>query len=200
MEQTFNRKRYEVIIKVVNIFLKWSIRAIFVLLGIILIGFIAVVFIPKTLLNFDMANLENINVQFANVLQEINGDIFTGVANVKNLLLILLFTGIVNLTFFQFIQIQLKKIVSSVKEELPFRNSNAIILRNLGMGYIIASIMVSLINSWLMMTIVNTFNVYEATINFSVNFQMVFMGVIILILAYVFSYGSVLQEEHDSTV
>lgn len=200
MEQTFNKKQYEVIIKVVNIFLKWSVRAIFVLLGIILIGFIAVIFIPKSLLNFDMANLENINVQFANVMYEINEDIFTGIANVKNLLLILLFTGIANLTFFQFIQIQLKKIVTSVREELPFRNSNAIILRNLGLGYLIASVLISLINSWLMMTLVNTFNVYEATINFSVNLQMVFMGIIVLILAYVFSYGSYLQEEHDSTV
>ncbi|GEM_PF-1037317 len=200
MEHSFNKKQYGTIIRIVNVFFKWSIAAIFILLGMVLIGFIAVIFIPKGLLDFNMANLEHINVQFTNILYEINADIFTGIANVKSLLLIMLFAGLVNLSFFQFVQIQLKKIISSVKEELPFKNSNAVILRNLGLGYLIASVLVSLVNSWLMMTVINTFNVFEASVNFSIDFQMVFMGIIILILAYVFSYGSYLQEEHDTTL
>ncbi|MFH0993414.1 MAG: DUF2975 domain-containing protein [bacterium] len=169
-------------------------------MGILLIGFVAVVFVPKGLLNWDMANLEQISVRLVNILNEINGDILAGDANVKNLILMILFAGVVNLSFFQFVQIQLKKIVSSVRDEMPFRNANAIILRNLGLGYIIASVFVSFVNSWMFMTLVNTFNVFNATYNFSIDWQMVFMGIIILILAYIFSFGSYLQEEHDATV
>ncbi|MDD3123376.1 MAG: DUF2975 domain-containing protein [Candidatus Izemoplasmatales bacterium] len=200
MKQEFNKKQYGAITKVVNVILKWSITFVFVILGIMLVGFIAVVFIPQTLLNFNMANLEHINIQFANIMYQINENIFSGITNVKNMILIILFAGIVNLSFFQFVQIQLRKIVSSINDELPFKSSNAVILRNLGLGYIIASIVVSLINSWMMVVIVNTFEVYQASINFSINLQMAFMGIIILILAYAFSYGSFLQEEHDTTL
>jgi len=200
MNHSFNKKQYGVIIKVVNTFLKWSIIGVFILSGILLVGFVAVVFVPKGLFSWNMANLEQISVQLTNILNEINGDILSGVANVKSLILTLLFTGVVNLSFFQFIQIQLRKIVSNVNDEMPFQNANAVILRNLGLGYIIASVLLSFVNSWMFVTLVNTFNVFHATIEFSVDLQMVFMGIIILILAYIFNCGSSLQEEHDTTL
>jgi hypothetical protein len=41
---------------------------------------------------------------------------------------------------------------------------------------------------------------FELGVSLSPNLQAVFMGIIILIVAYIFDYGSYLQEEHDMTV
>lgn len=200
MERTFNKQRYHGVISIAHIVLKWIIGFFYIIIGIAVIGTIVVLFIPKSALDFNMANLEHINIQFTNIMYEINGGFFTGIANVKNLLLLLGLVGLVNLGFVQFIMIELKKLVASVREEMPFKASNAMILRNMGIVFLIASVVVSLANAWLMMTAINTFDVYQATINFSINLQYLFMGVLVLILAYVFSYGSFLQEEHDQTI
>ncbi len=200
MESTFNKERFHGVIGIVYTILKWIIRFGYLVAGITVIGFLVVLFIPKDLLDFNMANLEHINVQFTNIMYQINGGFFTGIVNIKSLLLLLLFAGMINLGFYLFIMIHIKKLVGSVRNNVPFEKSNAIILRNLGIGYLIASVLVSVVNSWLMVSAVNTFDVINTTVNFSIDLQYVFIGVIILILAYVFSYGSYLQQEHDTTI
>ncbi|HOO43751.1 MAG TPA: DUF2975 domain-containing protein [Bacillota bacterium] len=200
MESTFNKERFHGVIGIVYTILKWIIRFGYLVAGITVIGFLVVLFIPKDLLDFNMANLEHINVQFTNIMYQINGGFFTGIVNIKSLLLLLLFAGMINLGFYLFIMIHIKKLVGSVRNNVPFEKSNAIILRNLGIGYLIACVLVSVVNSWLMVSAVNTFDVINTTVNFSIDLQYVFIGVIILILAYVFSYGSYLQQEHDTTI
>ncbi len=200
MENTFNKQKYDKIIKIVNVLLKWSIFVIYVALGIILIGFIALIFIPQNLLNFDLTNLESVDIQFANIIYAINGGSFSGVVNVKTLLLVFGITFLISVSFYQFVQVQIKKLVISVKNDTPFRYSNAIILKNLGIGMLIASVLVSSVNSYLMKTLTDTLNILNTSTRLSVNVQLAFMGVIVLILAYVFSYGSSLQEEHDTTI
>lgn len=200
MNRTFNKKRFDIIIKFTHLFLKYSVRILYVLIALLIVGFVVVIFIPKSLLDFDLAILEEVNVQYFNIVYDLSDGGFTGIYNVKWLVTLLLFTGATNLIFFQFIQIQLRNVINDVKAESPFSENNVLFLKRVAYGFLIASVLLPLLNGWLFMTMINTFEIYSATINFSLNFQMLFTGVLVLILAYVFDYGAYLQEEHDMTV
>lgn len=200
MNRTFNKGRFDVVIDITHLLLKWSVRALYVLIGILTVGFLVFLFLPKGLLDYDISNLENINVLYANIYYEISGESFVGIYNVKWLLTLLFFAGIANLAFYQYIQIQLRNVISNVKQKEPFSINNVNYLKYMAYAFLISSLVLPIVNGWLFTTAVNTFEIYEATINFSLNMQSLFMGILVLILAYVFDYGSYLQEEHDMTV
>ena len=200
MNRTFDKNKFDIVIKIVHLFLKWSVRALYVLLGLLVVGFVVFIFIPKSLLDYDISTLENINVQYYNIIYEISDGNFTGIFNVKWLMILLFFTVIINLAFYQYILIQLRNVIHGVMAATPFSEKNVLFLKRVAYTFLIACILLPLLNSWLFTTAVNTFEIYNATINFSVNFQSLFTGALVLILAYVFDYGSYLQDEHDMTV
>lgn len=200
MNRTFDKNKFDIVIKIVHLFLKWSVRALYVLIGLLVIGFVVIIFIPRSLLDFDIATLEDINVQLFNLIYEISDGNFAGIINVKWLIILSFFTGIMNIAFYQYIQIQLRNVIRDVKNATPFSKKNVMFLKRVAYAFLIASILLPLINNWLFATALNTFEIYNATIGFSMNFQSLFTGALVLILAYVFDYGSYLQEEHDMTV
>jgi hypothetical protein len=61
-------------------------------------------------------------------------------------------------------------------------------------------VILSWANSLFLYQVVETLDLYDATVNFSMEIPSLFMGAILLIVAYVFDYGTYLQEEHDMTV
>ncbi len=200
MSRTFNKKFFDSMIKVVHIFLKWSVRAIYVLLIIILVGFLVTLFLPADLFDFNLENLKNIDIGTINVLNSISDGGLTGIVDAKEIILLLIFMAGINLFFFQFIQIQLRKIMNNIRNKSPFNEKNAKFLKVLGIAFLVSSVVLPSIGGWFFMDLVNTLKVYEATFNFSIHFQSVLMGALILILAYIFDYGTYLQEEHDMTV
>jgi len=201
MNRSLDKKKFESVIKVVYLFLRISVIALFVLLGILVVTSIVFPFIPKELFDFELANLEQIDIQVGSILYELRGIItFAGIVNVKWLLSLLFVVLSVNLLFFQFILIQLKTIISDVSNKIPFSDKNIKRLKYMGIAYLVSSIVLPIVNGTLFVKIANTFNIFDATINFSIDFQSVFIGIIILILAYVFEYGATLQEDIDLTV
>ena len=201
MNRSLDKKKFESVIKVVYLFLRISVIALFVLLGILVVTSIVFPFIPKELFDFELSNLEQIDIQVGSILYELRGIItFTGVVNVKWLLSLVFVVLSVNLLFFQFILIQLKTIISDVSNKIPFSDKNIKRLKYMGIAYLVSSIVLPIVNGTLFVKIANTFNIFDATINFSIDFQSVFIGIIILILAYVFEYGATLQEDIDLTV
>jgi uncharacterized membrane protein len=201
MNRSLNKKKFESVIKVVYHFLRYSVVALYVLLGLLVLTSVVIPFISKGVFDFNLANLEHIDIQAGSIMYDIRGIItFTGIVNVKWLLSLLFVVLSVNLLFFQFILIQLKQIITDVYNKIPFSDKNIIRLKYMGIAYLISSVVLSMVNGLLFVKIVNTFNIFDATINFSIDFQSAFIGVIILILAYVFEYGAALQEDIDLTV
>ena len=201
MNRSLDKKKFESVIKVVHHFLRSSVVALYVLLGLLVLVSVVFPFISKDLFNYDLANLNHINIEFGSILYDIRGIItFTGIVNVKWLLSLLFVVLTVNLMFFQFILIQLHKIITDVCNKTPFSVKNIKCLKYMGIAYLISSIVLPLVNGLLFVNIANTFNIFDATINFSMDFQSAFIGIIILILAYVFEYGATLQEDIDLTV
>lgn len=200
MTNTMKKNPFETLIKALHVVLKWSVRVVYVLLGLLFIALLVFLFIPKASLNFDLANLENININIMNIIYEINNAVFTGVINIKWLLVLGVFAGIVNLAFFQLIQILLRNLLKNTRETTPFISENVVLLKTMGFAFLVASVILPLVNAWLVTDVVNLLNLYQASVNLSLNLQMIFMGLIVLVLTYVFNYGAYLQEEHDSTI
>lgn len=200
MNRSFNKKFFDSMIKVVHVILKYSVIALFVLLGILGVVFLVALFLPKSLFDFDLQLLENTQVTVMNVVYDLEAFGFTGVINVKWMFVLAVFAAIGNLSFYQFVQIQLKKLMKNVREGSPFSESSTGYLKYMGIGFLVASVVLPIINGSLFMVIINQLEIFEATINFSLDIQLLFTGVLILILGYIFDYGAYLQEEHNLTV
>lgn len=201
METNFNHTKYTSFIKVVHMILLWLIVILFIGLGAMAVGALIMLFIPRGLLDVDMASLSEINTRLTAIIREIDPGFFTGTVNVKRSIIALLLSGIAHAAFIQFIMIMLRKLIGNVKDHTPFRQNNAVILRNLGIGFLVASLVLPVFSSLSMLTVARMFDIFDQfQYRFSIQWSHVFMGVLILILAYVFSYGAYLQEEHDATV
>lgn len=200
MSRSFNKKQFHAIIDVVYLFLRWAVVSLIILTSLLFVSNVVMLFLPQSILDYDLANLENVNIQLMNVMYSLNNASFTGIVNVKWLLSFALFTGIVNLVFIIIVMILLRNLIADVKQQQPFSENNIKRLKYMGYAYLISSIVLPFINQSFSMYVVNLFELWQATVNFSINLQAVFMGVIILILAGVFEYGEYLQEDHDLTV
>ncbi len=201
MNRSLNKKKFESFIKVVYQFLRIGVIALYVLLALLVLTSVVFPFIPKELFDFELSNLDQIDIQSGTLLYEFRGIVtFVGIVNVKWLLNLLFIVLTVNLLFFQFILIQLKTIITDVSNKIPFSDKNVKRLKYMGIAYLISSIVLPIVNGTLFVTLAKTFNIFDATINFSIDFQSVFIGIIILIIAYVFEYGAALQEDIDLTV
>lgn len=200
MNHSFNKKFFDSMIKVVHVFLKYSVGALFVLVGILFVGFLVTIFIPVELFEFNLEHIANMDVSVMNISYDLSTIGLNGVINLKWLVVLALFVAIVNLVFYQFIQIQLKKLMRNVREGNPFSTSNSTFLRYMGVAFIVAAVLLPLVDGWLFMVIINRLELFDATINFSLDIQLLFVGVLILILGYIFEYGAYLQEEHNMTV
>lgn len=91
-------------------------------------------------------------------------------------------------------------ILKTVREDRPFARDNANRLTTMGVILLISSVVANVIRAAMVLAIVNTLNIPNIEVNFSFDLTMLLMGLLLLILAGVFRYGSYLQEEVDSTL
>ena len=201
MNRSLDKKKFESVIKVVYRFLRISVVALYVLLGLLFLTSVVLPFVSKGVFDFNLANLDNIDIQTGSILYEVRGIVtLTGIVNVKWLVSLAFVVLTVNLVFFQFVLIQLKQIITDVYHKIPFSDKNIKRLKYMGIAYLVSSVVLPMVNGSLFAMVANTFNIFEATVSFSMDLQSVFIGIIILILAYVFEYGAALQEDIDLTV
>ncbi len=201
MENTFDQNKYKGLMNFFHTILKIFVIVLYIVLGMMTVGFIVVLFIPRGLLDVDLAVLSGFNERFTNFMEEMDPNYFVGTINVKRSLLAILFRGILNIGFLQFLMINLKTLIKNVKDHQIFEKDNATILKVLGFGFLIASFVLPIFRNVSLRVVTNMLGVFENTTRlFAIQWTHVFMGLVILILAYVFSYGSYLQEEHDLTV
>lgn len=91
-------------------------------------------------------------------------------------------------------------ILKTVKEDQPFAAENANRLTNMGVVMLISSFLANVIQATVVFVIISTLNIPNIDVNYSLNLTMLLMGLLLLILAGVFRYGSYLQDEVDSTL
>ena len=91
-------------------------------------------------------------------------------------------------------------ILRSVKKGSPFVKENASRLSIMGFILIGGSIIVGFIYSLMVYTIFEALKITNLSVNFQINSTMFASGLLLLILAGVFRYGSYLQEEYDATL
>ncbi|MGE4321349.1 MAG: DUF2975 domain-containing protein [Acholeplasmataceae bacterium] len=199
MEQTFNKNKYAGFIKVVQVIVKVVMIFLYVILGFVALGFVASLIIPNQFLEFDLSVFSQYDFQGINIINAIDPTLLERTVNLKRVMIVMFFVASLNLGFAQFILIHINKLLKNVKEE-PFNAQNSIILRNLGIGYVIGGVVISLFNEFLRVIVVRTIDIFDTNFDIRLNWQYIFIGVLILILGYIFSYGSYLQEEHDQTV
>jgi hypothetical protein len=200
MNQTYQHDRYAGITKLVLVLLRIATVVLTVALAIVGILWIASWVLPQSVFEFDLALLDSIDVDLNNLQYNLSGLQLDGIVNLKRVAIVGLGVGVLNIGFLLYLLVLLKRVMTNVAAKNPFVKENVTYLRYMGLGYLIASVILSWANSLFLYQVVETLDLYDATVNFSMEIPSLFMGAILLIVAYVFDYGTYLQEEHDMTV
>lgn len=95
---------------------------------------------------------------------------------------------------------QLDLILETIKHEKPFELKNSRRLSIIGITLIIGSFVIRAGQYLVVSTMIHKLQLFDITVNFTADNNMILTGFIVMILAGVFRYGSFLQNEFDSTV
>lgn len=184
--------------KLVNI-LYVVTKFFFILMGIAgavaIIGLVATLFIDITIPDFapDMVTLgQTISIETSTLVgKDINALVSIG-----------LLTATLSLSFLTYFVYSLNIILKNVKKDEVFISRNSIILKRLGYSLVVWSVISSLLQSFMARAFVKVIEVNFGGIesNFSLDLQTLFFGLILLLLAEIFTYGSHLKNEYDATV
>lgn len=200
MTTNYQHERYAGITRFVLVLLKIGVAILTVFTVILGLLWIASWVLPQSVFDFDLANVDSLNLDMTNLQYNLASLNLEGIVNVKRLAIIGLGVGVLNLGFLLFLLVLLKRVMANVAAKAPFVKENVTYLRYMGIGYLVASVILSGANSLFLYQVLETIGLDDATSNFTVEVPSMFMGAILLIIAYVFDYGSYLQEEHDQTV
>ena len=160
------------------------------------LGALVTVFLPSDLLK--TANIEAMRLSLGSTISFSLGDL--GVVSFKPVLLAILISCAVALPLLATIFWQLTGILKAVKEDRPFADENAKRLIIIGIVSLNASWVTKVLETVTASVIMKTFSIPNITIGFTIDITMLFMGLLVLILAGVFKYGSYLQGEYDATL
>jgi hypothetical protein len=95
---------------------------------------------------------------------------------------------------------EVKRILKTVVEDNPFNKGNSKNLTVIAAVLIAGSLIVPIFEGRIASTIIQTLQIANIGIGYSLNGTLLAAGILILILAGVFQYGNYLQEEVDSTL
>ena len=95
---------------------------------------------------------------------------------------------------------ELKRILKSVVQDNPFEKVNSKNLTVIAVVLITGSFIVKFLEGRVASAVIQTLQISNISINYSIDVNLLLTGILILILAGVFQYGNYLQEEVDSTL
>lgn len=169
-------------------------------IGLLLMGEIIVTFIPETVMTISFEQSAYIN----DMLTQFTGHEVLGIHDairLKPILLIVIGAIIFNLVFYVINFWFLSKILGSVGQDQPFDVKNAERLSVMGITFIIGALIKDFVGEMAFVRILATVGLeFEGFMSYSMNFNMLFTGVLLLVLSGVFHYGVYLQYEYDETV
>lgn len=167
----------------------------------ILVGISLVIglFIPKDKFNVHPFSSSSVKFSIDN-LTFIANSMANEIINIKlllGLLLILIFVvAIITILVIR----QIIKILKTVEEENPFDIENSKRLSFIGKILIISSFIVKPLQSILATYFIEIFKIENISARIKIDLTLLFIGLFIILLAKIFSYGNYLQQEYDSTV
>lgn len=113
-----------------------------------------------------------------------------------------LITGILGTGFLIGFMHIIRRILKNVKEDNVFIEQNSRFIKYLGYSMIGFSVVMSVLRFWIASAISDVITIPSAHFgaNFSLDFQTIFIGLVIILLSQIFAYGTHLQNEYDATV
>lgn len=161
------------------------------------LGALVTGFLPSELLKG--VNTESFRLSLGSIIRfTLNNS--GGQTNFKPVLLAILISCAIVFPLVSAICWQLAGILKTVKEDRPFAGENANRLVIIGIILLNAAWINKVIEAVTAYVTITTFRIPNVTIAFTIDTTMLFMGLLVLILAGVFKYGSYLQSEYDATL
>jgi hypothetical protein len=160
------------------------------------LGALLTVLSPNDLMK--VANTESLRLSLGSTIKFTIDNL--GNLDFKPVLLAILISCAVAFPLFAAICWQVAGILKTVKEDKPFAEENAKRLMIIGIILINASWILQVIEAVTASVAITAFSIPNISIAFNIDLTMLFMGLLVLILAGVFKYGSYLQGEYDATL
>lgn len=99
-----------------------------------------------------------------------------------------------------FVLQQLKKILKNVVDAKPFAKENAKSIMYTGYIVIAGSVIVPVIKAFMVNKIVHAFDISNVNVVYTINTEILILGILLLLLSAIFNYGAYLQQEYDTTI
>lgn len=91
-------------------------------------------------------------------------------------------------------------ILRNVEANNPFALENAKAIKIIGIATVVASGAIQIAYAYSAYVAIEAFKITNIGVNFSINVNMLFMGLLIILLSEIFRYGAYLQQEYDETL
>lgn len=202
--------KFKKLAKVLDTILKIGYWASIILLCFIVTVAIILNFIPKSVVDEAFLNSRSISISFGTLGFDINSAMVSSAQIIKTANLILI-PGLIAFIITIFIIIQLRHILKNVLNETPFSLDCVSHMKKLGYGVIASGVIFSIASGIIDYLLIQLFNVEQLLMSTNyinnvkitltpINVAIVIVGLLLLLLATVFQYGTYLQEEYDSTL
>ncbi|MDF2700572.1 MAG: hypothetical protein K0Q49_2131 [Haloplasmataceae bacterium] len=175
-------------------------RIFFGMILVLAMSLLVATFLPKRLYEISSEILNNFKIGIGSVVRYNLDIISANSINIKSASLALIFTVILIIIVIYFITHNLKLIFDTLAEKNPFAEKNSKRIAYIGIFLIVLSALENLPET-VMLTILNKqINLNDIEIIYSMDDGLILSGILVIILATVFGYGTFLQNEYDSTL
>lgn len=179
------------------IIIYWLYFVFSILVG---IGLAIVFFVPKDKFNvYPFSSSLKFSIEIDNLYFWVSPAGSESV-NIKILLIAKLILALIVAFITILVLRQIISILKTVEEENPFDIENSKRLSFIGKILIISSLILKPIQSLLIMYFIDIFKIENISKKINIDLTILFIGLFIILLAKIFSYGNYLQQEYDSTV
>ena len=95
---------------------------------------------------------------------------------------------------------QLRIILKNVVNKNPFAEKNAKSIKNIGYVIMASSLVMPVTKAFLINKIIHAFNLSNVNVVYTVNIEVLIIGILLLLVSAIFNYGAYLQQEYDTTL
>jgi len=197
MNKKFNETKFKNLINFTEGFTR---VLFFIAIGaatICLLAFVVLMVLPTSV--FD-SGLNSFNIEIGKTLTYVlEYDLSSG-KSLKLLAISAVMAGFAYLLYISFLLFAVKKVMIDVKKDDPFSQSNVKNIFIIAYTIIVGSVLLPLISAGFGAVIMNQIGIEAIEVQMSIDVNMLFFGLLLIVLANIFQYGAYLQNEYDQTV
>lgn len=151
-------------------------------------------------LPFAMGNEGIVGIELSDMLEYATSSSLLSGIEMKPIYEVLIFRVAVSQAILTVFFYHLILILKSVKEDHPFARENSNRLSVMGILLIAYTIVIRIGEYVMLKQVLGTVNIPNVNLKFSFNTGGILLGLLIILLAGIFKYGSYLQKEYDTTL